>query len=128
MPDPELEAIAGIDLSDDERVLALMAADCVYHEDPSWLDGRVFHGREEIAAILAEYRELWGIREQDLDQLVRLGGAILAGIRVRGVTPGGEIPVDQLWTYVFRMRGGQIAEMWAFADPDAARQKAAEIR
>jgi ketosteroid isomerase-like protein len=37
------------------------------------------------------------------------------------------MPVEQVWTYVFRVRDGQIAEMWAFADPDDARRKAAAV-
>jgi ketosteroid isomerase-like protein len=37
------------------------------------------------------------------------------------------MPFEQVWTYVFRVRDGRIAEMWAFADGDEARAKAAAI-
>jgi ketosteroid isomerase-like protein len=125
--DPELDIIRGLDLTTDEQVNELVAADCVYHEDPHWIDGRVLRGRGEIAAILAEYRDVWGTREQDVEGVERVGDAIVAGVRQRGVTPKGEIPFDQVWTYVFRMRDGQISEMWAFADREEALEKAKAI-
>ena len=72
--DRELEGIRTLDLEGgDERLVALLASDCVYHEDPHWLDGRVFRGRDEIAAIHSEYRELWGTRELRIEAAERVG-------------------------------------------------------
>jgi ketosteroid isomerase-like protein len=127
LADPDLELIRSVDPDDVEGVVAALAPDCVYHEDPNWLDGRVVRGRAEIEAILDEYREIWGTSHQQVERVERVGAAIVATIRHRGITPRGEMPVDQVWTYVFRVRDGEIAEMWAFADPDDARRKAAAV-
>ena len=127
--DRELEGIRTLDLEGgDERLVALLASDCVYHEDPHWLDGRVFRGRDEIAAIHSEYRELWGTRELRIEAAERVGLAIVASFRQRGVTPKGGVPFEQVWTYVFRARDGLIVEMWAFSNRDEAHEKAAAIR
>ena len=128
LTDRDLEIIRSLDPDDVEQVVAALAPDCIYHEDPNWLDGRVFRGREEVAAIFAEYRDVWGTREQQVDAVERVGAAIVGTIRQRGVTPRGEMPFEQVWTYVFSVRDGQIAEMWAFADAEEARNKAAAIR
>ena len=127
LTDRDLELIRSLDPDDIESVVASLAPDCVYHEDPTWLDGRVFHGRDEIEAIIREYRDIWGTRMQDVERVERVGAAIVATLQHQGVTPRGEMPVEQVWTYVFRVRDGQIAEMWAFADPDDARRKAAAV-
>jgi ketosteroid isomerase-like protein len=127
LTDRDLELIRSLDAGDVAQVVAALAPDCVYHEDPHWLDGRVFRGPEEIEAILTDYREVWGTYSQDIEAIERVGAAIVATIRQSGVTPRGEMPFEQVWTYVFRVRDGRIAEMWAFADGDEARAKAAAI-
>ena len=127
LTDRDLEIIRNLDPDDLDQVVATLAADCVYHEDPHWLDGRVFRGREEIARIMRDYRDVWGTFSQRVEGVERLGAAIVATIRQRGVTPRGEMPFDQVWTYVFAMRDGEIAEMWAFADGEEARARAAEV-
>jgi ketosteroid isomerase-like protein len=126
--DRDIETVRTLDLANEQRVIELLSPDCVYHEDPHWLDGREFRGRDEIAAILADYRDVWGTQAQEIERVERVGAAIVASIRQRGVTPRGEMPFEQVWTYVFRMTDGQVDEMWAFADSEEGRKKAAEIR
>jgi ketosteroid isomerase-like protein len=122
-----LQAIRNLAVFDVPAVTALLAEDCVYHEDPHWLDGRTFRGREEIAGILREYVEVWGTASQEVEWAEVAGGGVLAGIRQRGQTPRGQVPIDQVWTFVFRFRGDSVAEFWAFADEAEGRRKAAEI-
>lgn len=93
-----VQAIRDMDAADVESVVRLLAEDCVYHEDPHWLDGRRFEGRGEIRGILSEYTELWGTTSQTVEWVESEGEAVLAGIRQQGETPQGRMPIDQLWT------------------------------
>jgi ketosteroid isomerase-like protein len=123
----DLEAIRSLDVGDVDAVVALLSDDCVYHEDPYWLDRRTFEGREAVRGILNEYVEVWGTRTQTVESAEQVGSVIVAAIRQQGETPQGGVPIDQVWTYVFRMDEGLISELWAFADEEEGRRKAAEL-
>jgi hypothetical protein len=116
-----------LDVSDVDAVVARLTDDCLYHEDPHWLDGRTFEGREGIAAILNEYVGVWGATSQTVEWAESSGNGVLAGIRQRGETPQGQVPIDQIWTYAFKFRGDFIAEIWAFADENEGRGKMSEV-
>ena len=91
-----------------------------YVEDPRWPGSRTYRGRDQVIAAWNAYLEVLGSVEMRIEDLVDAGDAVVAVVRVSGVSKGADVPFEHLWGYVCRVEDGQLAYQRAYWDPQEA--------
>jgi ketosteroid isomerase-like protein len=91
-----------------------------YEEDPRWPGSGTYRGREAAAEAFEGYIDVFGAGEVTVEELVVAGTRLVALIRFRVVSVGGDVPLDHVWGYVCEARDGRLAYLRAYWDPDEA--------
>ncbi|HEY1237732.1 MAG TPA: nuclear transport factor 2 family protein [Solirubrobacterales bacterium] len=91
-----------------------------YEEDPRWPGSGTYRGVEEVARAFEGYIDVFSAGEVTVEDLVEAGNRLVARIRFRVVSAGGDVPLDHVWGYVCEARDGRLAYLRAYWDPDEA--------
>ena len=103
-----------------DGAVAIMAPDVVAHDSPEMPDAGTLHGRDELKARLAGFREIFDELELEQLDIHELDEHVLVVIRIHGSARMTRLPLDQELAYVCDMRDGLVAEMHVFfAEADA---------
>jgi ketosteroid isomerase-like protein len=111
------EASGTIDL---ETVEPWWHPEIEYVEDPKWPGSNSYRGREEVLRVWNGYLEVFSSARLDVEKVVDAGDETVAVIRISGVSEGAEVPFDQVWGYVCRLRDGKLGYYRAYTDPEEA--------
>jgi ketosteroid isomerase-like protein len=95
-----------------------------YVEDPKWPGSTTYRGREAVIRAWHGYLEVFGSVEMKVEGLRDAGDEVVALVRLRGISKGGDVPFEHLWAYVCRVREGQLAYQRAYWDPREALEDA----
>jgi ketosteroid isomerase-like protein len=111
-------------LADDPEVheafLAWWDPAVVYREDPKWPGAAVYRGVDNVRAAFRGYLEVITAHRFDIEDVVEVGDAVVARVRIAGATRQSEVPYDHVWAYLVRVRDSRVVEFEAFYDPDEA--------
>lgn len=99
--------------------------DVVYEEDPLFPGGGVHRGREAVMARFREYEEQLGHSDVEIESVEQHDDVVVLVWRHSGVTPGAELPFEQRWAWVVRLRDDRAAHIRAYLDVDEAVRAAA---
>jgi ketosteroid isomerase-like protein len=94
-----------------------------YVEDPKLPGASSYRGRDEVLRCWQGYLEVLGAESDiaiEVEDVIDAGERIVALVRFRGETPGGEMPFDHAWGYVVGIRDGRIAFVRAYYEPSEA--------
>ena len=95
-----------------------------YVEDPRWPGSGSYRGIEAVTARFAEYLEILGAVEIDVDDVRGVTDDTVISIwRSRGRTATG-FPYEQEWAWLWTFRDGQVVRWQAFLDKEAALEAA----
>jgi ketosteroid isomerase-like protein len=92
----------------------------VYREDPKWPGAGVYRGVDQVRAAFRGYLEVITAQRFEIEDVVEVGDAVVARVRVAGATRQSEVPYDHVWAYLFRLRDSRVVEFEAFYEPDEA--------
>lgn len=90
-----------------------------YIEDPRWPGSGTYEGKEAVADVFEAYMEVFE-GELTLERLVEAGDQVVALIRYKLMSAGGDVPTDHVWGYVCAARDGKLIYLRAYWDPDEA--------
>jgi ketosteroid isomerase-like protein len=116
------EAVAAFAGHGVEAVMGYVSEEVVFQEDPAWLDGGTWHGRDGVRELFRQRLESTAI-EPEIEELQEKGDRVLAIMRwaARGRGSGVEVELHPGLVYTFD--GPLIARVDAFIDPDQARAR-----
>ncbi|HKP88507.1 MAG TPA: nuclear transport factor 2 family protein [Thermoleophilaceae bacterium] len=98
--------------------------DVVYEEDPRFPGAGTHRGRGAALARFREYEEQLGHSTVEVEGIDVHADEVVVVWRHSGVTPGAELPFEQRWAWLVRLRDGKVAHIRAFLDPEEARRAA----
>jgi len=84
------------------------------------VDGRVGHGHEEMAAILAEWMDTWDEWRQEVEEIRDLGERVLVVVTQRGRGKGSGIDWEGRFGMLYEVQGGKITRWTIYDDPSEA--------
>jgi ketosteroid isomerase-like protein len=91
-----------------------------YEEDPRWPGSGSYQGKDEVAKVFEGYMEVFGAGDVTIEDLVEAGDGLVALVRFRLVSAGGDVPIDHVWGYVCAARDGKLAHLRAYWNPQEA--------
>jgi ketosteroid isomerase-like protein len=91
-----------------------------YEEDPRWPGSGTYRGKAAVAEVFEGYVDIFGAGEITVEDLVDAGDRLVALIRFRVVSAGGDVPLDHVWGYVCEARNGRLVYLRAYWDPEDA--------
>lgn len=91
-----------------------------YVEDPKWPGSSAYRGRAEVLRCWNSYLEIFSTVRMEVEDVVDAGDEVVVMVRVSGISDGAEVPFDQLWGYVCRLRDGKLGYYRAYTDPEEA--------
>jgi ketosteroid isomerase-like protein len=83
-----------------------------------------FHGRDELRVWAEGFRSAWDYHHAELTEATAIGEHVFAEIRATGRGSESSIDIDDLWAFVFTIRGGKVAVWRGFVSRDEARAAA----
>ena len=112
--------IEAVNRDDVETVLAQMAEDVVWQEDPDWPDGATWHGRDGVRRVLTERMDSAGFHVE-LEDVVERGDRALVLMRwtLQGRSSGAAADLRPAMIYTFR--DNLVSRIEFFIDRDRAR-------
>jgi ketosteroid isomerase-like protein len=90
-----------------------------YVEDPRWPGSGTYDGIDAVRDVFEAYMEVFE-GELSVERTVEAGDRLVALIRYRLVSAGGDVPLDHVWGYVCGARDGKLSYLRAYWDPDEA--------
>ena len=90
-----------------------------YVEDPRWPGSGSYEGREAVTEVFEAYTEVFE-GELRLERTIEAGDQLVALVRYRLVSAGGDVPLDHVWGYVCEARDGRLSYLRAYWDPEEA--------
>jgi ketosteroid isomerase-like protein len=90
-----------------------------YIEDPRWPGSGTYEGKEAVAEVFEAYMEVFE-GALTVERTVEAGDQLVALVRFKLVSAGGDVPTDHLWGYVCGARDGRLVYLRAYWDPDEA--------
>jgi ketosteroid isomerase-like protein len=104
-----------------EAMLAYFTPDCVFYPDPSWIEERVYRGRDAFAAFNRTQTEAFGNIVVEIHEIRAVGERVLALTELVGQAPASGVPIRQEVAHVFSdFREGMISEDRTFLNWDEA--------
>ncbi|HKH23225.1 MAG TPA: nuclear transport factor 2 family protein [Solirubrobacterales bacterium] len=94
-----------------------------YEEDPRWPGSGTYHGKEQVAEVFESYMEVFS-GNLTVERLVEGEDRLVAFVRFRLLSAGGDVPTERVWAYVCRARDGQLSYLRAYWDPQEALEAA----
>ena len=91
------------------------------------VDGRVGHGLEEMAAIVAEWMETWDDWRQDVEEIRDLGDRVLAVTTQRGRGVESGAPWENRFAMLYEFEHDKIIRWTIYDDLDNALEAAAGL-
>lgn len=91
-----------------------------YEEDPRWPGSGTYRGMKAVAEAFEEYVDVFSAGEITIEEFVDAGDRLVALIRFRVVSDGGDVPLDHVWGYVCGARDGKLVYLRAYWDPEEA--------
>ena len=85
------------------------------------MEGRSYRGEAGVREYLADIEESWESFEREVEELVPAGEAVLAVLRIRAVSRGGRIPVEERIGLGYWVREGRIVRMVSYPSVAEAR-------
>jgi ketosteroid isomerase-like protein len=92
-----------------------------YVDDPSWPDSSSYRGRENVRQAFDGYRELLDV-ETSVEEVRNGSNGIFAKVLFAGRSTGAELPWEQRFGYLCRVRDGKLAYARAYLDVEEARR------
>jgi ketosteroid isomerase-like protein len=105
-----------------EGVLAMLAEDVVWEEDPEWPDGSTWRGRDAVRRALSERLESTTITPE-VEQIEERGRRVLVLMRWRAVGHGSGAVADLHMGVVYDFDGELVKRARFFLDPTRAREE-----
>src|SRR5262245_20851715 len=90
-----------------------------YVEDPRWPGSGSYEGRQAVIEVFEAYTEVFE-GELRLEQTIEAGDQLVALVRYRLGSAGGDVPLDHVWGYVCEAREGRLSYLRAYWDPEEA--------
>ena len=116
------KGIAALNRGDADGIAAVLTADVELLPMSAAVDGTVYRGHDGMRSWLAELAEDWDEYALTLESVEELtAGRVLvhAAVSMRGRSSGVVLDTPAAW--LCEMRGGQVARIQFFMDPDEAR-------
>src|SRR3954447_12332849 len=114
---------AAFDRGDGDSALAAFDADVVIDASHR-VDGRIGHGREEMATILAEWLGAWEDWREDVEDIRDLGDHVLVISTQRGRGKGSGVEFENRFGMLYEVRDGAIVRWTVYDDPAKALEAA----
>ncbi len=113
------EAFASGDI---DAALGFFDEDGVFVSRFGGMEGRRYRGAAGIRQYAADIDEAWSSFERELEELVEVGEAVLAVLRIKGVSKLTGIPLEERTGLAYWVRDGKIVRMVSYPSVDAARE------
>jgi ketosteroid isomerase-like protein len=104
-----------------EAMLPCFTPDCIFYPDPSWMEERVYRGRDALAAFNQTQMEAFGDIVVEVHEIRAVGDRVFARTEFVGEAPASGVPIRQEIGHVFSdFRDGMIGEDHTFLSWEAA--------
>jgi ketosteroid isomerase-like protein len=114
-------ATAGYGSGDFETVIAYLAEDVVWEEDPEWPDGQTWHGHEGVRASFRERLESTSI-SVEIDELIARGDRVLTLMRWTAEGQGSGAVGVLRPAVIYEFEGTLVKRVRFFLDQERARE------
>jgi ketosteroid isomerase-like protein len=114
---------AAFDRGDGESALAAFDPDVVIDASHR-VDGRIGHGREEMATILAEWLGAWEDWREEVEDIRDVGDQVLVISTQRGRGKGSGVEFENRFGMLYELRDGAIVRWMVYDDPARALEAA----
>ena len=91
-----------------------------WHEDPSFPESGVYRGIDEVIAYNRQFVSEFEALRYEGEELAAAGEHVVANMRITGTgkSSGAEFELSAWWA--FTIRDGQVVQVYAYLDKDAA--------
>jgi len=114
-------AYAALGEGDKNAALAMLAADCEWHESGELPGGSVLRGRQAVGEFLDSFLESWERFDQTIEDCRLQGNRVLLLIHLRAVGRASKLELDTRYAHVWTIRDGLGARVDAYRDQEEAR-------